>query len=192
MALLFVCCILFFEAVDSSSVIDAVYVVASYTYGPLLGLFAFGLFTRRMPRGRAVPWVCTAAPMCCYLLDACTTSAFGYRFGYELLMLNGLLTFLGLLAVSRRRGRSGRSPRGKKGRETQLAAASLPRLGYFSCFPSEKACPTFFADFQVGVVEGVERDGATFSTSTLPSASRARSSTLTLTISPRRIHVSGL
>ena len=102
MALLFVCCILFFEAVDSSSVIDAVYVVASYTYGPLLGLFAFGLFTRRMPRGRAVPWVCAAAPVCCYLLDGCTTSAFGYRFGYELLMLNGLLTFLGLLAVSRR------------------------------------------------------------------------------------------
>ena len=102
MALLFVACILFFEAMDSSSVIDAVYVVASYTYGPLLGLFSFGLFTRRMPRGRAIPWVCVAAPVCCYLLDACTTSAFGYRFGYELLMLNGFLVFAGLCAFSRR------------------------------------------------------------------------------------------
>lgn len=102
MALLFVACILFFEAMDSSSVIDAVYVVASYTYGPLLGLFAFGLFTRRMPCARAVPWVCVAAPVCCYLLDVCTTAFFGYRFGYELLMLNGLLVFAGLYAFSRR------------------------------------------------------------------------------------------
>ena len=99
-ALLFVCCILWFEAVNSTSVIDAVYVVASYTYGPLLGLFAFGLFTRRMPRGRAIPWICMAAPVCCRLLDAYTTSAFGYRFGYELLMLNGLLTFAGLWLTS--------------------------------------------------------------------------------------------
>ena len=80
--------------------VDAVYVVASYTYGPLLGLFAFGLFTRRMPRGRAIPWICMAAPVCCRLLDAYTTSAFGYRFGYELLMLNGLLTFAGLWLTS--------------------------------------------------------------------------------------------
>lgn len=100
-ALLFVAVILLFEAADSSSVIDAVYVVASYTYGPLLGLFAFGLFSRRMPRGRAIPWVCVAAPVCCRGLDACTVSAFGYHFGYELLLLNGLLTFLGLLAFSR-------------------------------------------------------------------------------------------
>lgn len=105
MALLFVGCILFFGAVNSSSVLDAVYVVASYTYGPLLGLFAFGLFTRRQPRGRAIPWICIAAPCCCYGLDAWTTSAFGYHFGYELLMLNGLLTFVGLLAVSKRADR---------------------------------------------------------------------------------------
>ena len=102
MALLFVCCILFFEAMDSSSVIDAVYVVASYTYGPLLGLFAFGLFTRRTPCGRIVPWVCVAAPVCCYLLDAYTATAFAYRFGYELLILNGLLVFAGLYAFSKR------------------------------------------------------------------------------------------
>ena len=99
-ALLFVGCILAFEAASDTSVIDAVYVVASYTYGPLLGLFAFGLFTRRKPRERAIPWICMAAPVCCGLLDTYTTVAFGYRFGYELLMLNGLLTFSGLWLTS--------------------------------------------------------------------------------------------
>ncbi|MCD8318728.1 MAG: sodium:solute symporter [Paraprevotella sp.] len=103
-ALLFVGFILCFEAVNNSSIINAIYVVASYTYGPLLGLFSFGLFTRRMPRPVAVPLVCVAAPVCCYLLDAYTTAAYGYHFGYELLMLNGFLTFVGLYAVSSREG----------------------------------------------------------------------------------------
>lgn len=100
-ALLFVGFILCFEAVNDSSVIDAIYVVASYTYGPLLGLFAFGMFTRRKLWLAAVPWICVAAPMGCYLLDAWTVSAYGYRFGYELLMLNGLFTFVGLYAFSK-------------------------------------------------------------------------------------------
>lgn len=104
MALLLAGCVLFFEAVNNSSVLDAVYVVASYTYGPLLGLFAFGLFTRRMPRSGMVPPVCILSPLCCYGLDAFTVSAYGYHFGYELLMLNGLLTFAGLYAVSRSSG----------------------------------------------------------------------------------------
>ena len=93
--------ILCLEAVNGSSVIDAIYVVASYTYGPLLGLFAFGMFTRCKPWPPAVPWICAAAPVCCYSLDAWTASAYGYRFGYELLMLNGLFTFVGLYAFSR-------------------------------------------------------------------------------------------
>ena len=100
-ALLFVGFILCFEAVNDSSLIDAIYVVASYTYGPLLGLFAFGMFTRRKLWLAAVPWICVAAPMGCYLLDAWTVSAYGYRFGYELLMLNGLFTFVGLYAFSK-------------------------------------------------------------------------------------------
>ena len=100
-ALLFVGFILCFEAVNDSSVIDAIYVVASYTYGPLLGLFAFGMFTRRKPWPAAVPWICVTAPVCCYLLDIWTASVYGYRFGYELLMLNGLFTFMGLYAFSK-------------------------------------------------------------------------------------------
>lgn len=101
LSVLFVGCILLFEAVNDSSVIDAVYVVASYTYGPLLGLFSFGLFTRRKPKGAAVPFISLAAPVCCYLLHRYTALKWGYNFGYELLMLNGLLTFIGLYAASR-------------------------------------------------------------------------------------------
>ena len=73
----------------------------SYTYGPLLGLFAFGLFTkRRVLRDRLVPVVCVASPLLCFALDQLARQWWGYRFGYELLMLNGLLTFLGLWLLS--------------------------------------------------------------------------------------------
>lgn len=99
-AVLFVGCILLFNYVNSTSVLDAVYIIASYTYGPLLGLFAFGLFTRRRPRPLWVPFICVAAPVFCYLLNRFTVAEFAYSFGYELLMLNGLLTFGGLYAAS--------------------------------------------------------------------------------------------
>ena len=90
--------ILLFRVVNNTSVIDAVYVIASYTYGPLLGLFAYGLFVpqRWQPRERAVPFICVAAPVICYLLSQAVAAAFGYHFGYELLLLNGALTMLGL------------------------------------------------------------------------------------------------
>ena len=103
----FVCFTLLFKALNSTSVIDVIYVLASYTYGPLLGLFAFGLFSTRMPRDRYVPFVALAVPVFCYLLDGWTFRCFGYRFGYELLMFNGLLTALGLYALSA--GRSARA-----------------------------------------------------------------------------------
>lgn len=103
MALLFIGFILLFRSANNSSVLDAVYVIASYTYGPLLGLFGFGMFTSRVPRGVWIPLICVASPVICFLLDRYTTSHFGYHFGYELLMLNGLLTFMGLFAVSRSR-----------------------------------------------------------------------------------------
>lgn len=96
----FVACILAFEAIGSQSVIDTIYVLASYTYGPLLGLFAFGLFTKKIPTDRFVPYVAIASPVVCYLIDWGTSTATGYKFGYEMLMLNGLLTFMGLLALS--------------------------------------------------------------------------------------------
>lgn len=98
----FVACILAIEAIGSQSVIDTIYVLASYTYGPLLGLFCFGLFTKRKPADRFVPYVAVASPIICYLIAQITSHVWGYQFGYEILMLNGLLTFLGLTLLSTR------------------------------------------------------------------------------------------
>ena len=100
MCFIFVLFILLFRAVNSTSLIDAVYILASYTYGPLLGLFAFGLFTRWQPNDRFVPYICVASPLICYALDTATQYLWAYHFGYELLMLNGLLTFVGLWLTS--------------------------------------------------------------------------------------------
>ena len=94
--------ILLFRAVNSTNIIDAIYTLCSYTYGPLLGLFAFGLFTHRQPTDHYVPFIAIASPVACYLLDILTAHFTGYTFGYELLMLNGLLTFLGLWVFSKR------------------------------------------------------------------------------------------
>ena len=101
MCLLFIACILMIRAVNSSSLIDAIYTIVSYTYGPLLGLFAFGLFTRWQVRDRLVPYVCVAAPLLCFVLDGLCQHFFAYRFGYELLLFNGMLTFVGLWALRR-------------------------------------------------------------------------------------------
>ncbi len=100
MCLLFVACIIVIRAVNSTSLIDAIYTIVGYTYGPLLGLFAFGLFTRRQPADRLVPWVCVASPLVCYALSLAVQAFCDYHFGYELLLLNGLLTFVGLWCVS--------------------------------------------------------------------------------------------
>ena len=97
---IFVICILIFEAIDSQSVIDTIYTLASYTYGPLLGLFCFGLFTKLKPRDRYVPYIAIASPVVCYMIDTLTFNTTGYKFGYEMLMFNGLLTFMGLAALS--------------------------------------------------------------------------------------------
>lgn len=102
-SVVFVAFILIFRALNNTSVIDAIYTVASYTYGPLLGLFAFGLFTKMRPRDRFVPYVAVASPLVCFAIDRIVFSLSGYRFGYEMLMLNGLLTFIGLVLLSRRR-----------------------------------------------------------------------------------------
>ena len=102
MCLFFVLFILLFRQVNSTSLIDAIYILASYTYGPLLGLFVFGLFTRKQPNDTVVPYICIVSPLLCYFLDLTAQHFWGYRFGYELLMLNGLLTFAGLWASSLR------------------------------------------------------------------------------------------
>lgn len=99
-SVVFVLFILFFRVVNSKSIIDAIYTIASYTYGPLLGLFAFGLFTRFCPRDRFVPYVAVASPVICYATDYLALSLYGYKFGYEMLMFNGLITFVGLILLS--------------------------------------------------------------------------------------------
>jgi Na+/proline symporter len=103
MAVIFTLFILLFQALNSTSVIDAIYILCSYTYGPLLGLFAYGLFTHRPTRDRWVPAVCIASPLLCYAIDTCSQQFLGYKFGYELLMLNGLLTFVALWAMGTKR-----------------------------------------------------------------------------------------
>ena len=96
MAVVFAAFILLFRLLNSPSIIDAIYVMCSYTYGPLLGLFAFGLLTRKKTNDRYVPYIAVASPLICFALDWYTSRYVGYKFGYELLMLNGLITFAGI------------------------------------------------------------------------------------------------
>ena len=101
-----------FKVIGNRSVIDAVYTIASYTYGPLLGLYAFGMATKRHPRGLAIPSVCLLSPLVCLLLNKFGPELFGgYRFGFEMLLINGAICFVGLLIASS----------GKYGREVSVA-----------------------------------------------------------------------
>lgn len=100
MCLVFALFIILFRYVSSTSLIDAIYTMVGYTYGPLLGLFAFGLFTRCRVADRWVPYICVASPLLCLAIDVLAQLLWSYHFGYELLMLNGLLTFVGLWASS--------------------------------------------------------------------------------------------
>ncbi|TGE16794.1 sodium:solute symporter [Hymenobacter elongatus] len=94
--------ILIFRLLNDQSLISAVFKAAGYTYGPLLGLFSFGIFTSRQLHDRYVPWMCAWPPVFCYVLNANSKAWLGgYEFGFEILLVNGLLTFLALLAVSR-------------------------------------------------------------------------------------------
>ena len=103
MAVLMAVCILVFNALNSTSVIDAVYRLASYTYGPLLGLFAFGIMCKGRVKDRLVPVVALLAPAVCLVLDLNSVAWFnGYHFSYEILPLNGLLTMAGLWCIRRR------------------------------------------------------------------------------------------
>ncbi len=103
-----VCClfavfILLFKALNSTSVIDAIYIVLSYTSGPLLGLFSYGILTKRTVDDKKVPYICVLSPVVCFAIDQLASHFFGYSFGYELLMLNGLLVFLGMWVTGGKR-----------------------------------------------------------------------------------------
>ena len=109
MAVVFAVFILLFGLLNSTSIIDAIYVMCSYTYGPLLGLFAYALWMQKkhadrkmdIHSDRLVPYIAVASPLLCFALDAATRYLFNYQFGYELLMVNGLLTFAGLSLANR-------------------------------------------------------------------------------------------
>jgi hypothetical protein len=90
-----------FKWINDPSMIGVILKLAGYTYGPLLGLFAFGMMTRRTLNDRLVPWVAIGGPLLCALLDFNQRTLLGgYRVGLELLILNGALVFAGLFAIS--------------------------------------------------------------------------------------------
>lgn len=101
--LCFIAIILIFKALNNRSIIDSIYLIASYTYGPLLGLFGFGLFSKRGVYDRATPFICIVSPLICYVLEYSLSTRFGYKIGYEMILVNGLLTFLGLQLFSKKR-----------------------------------------------------------------------------------------
>ncbi len=104
MSLTFVLLILVFRFFYSESIINTVYKVAGYTYGPLLGLFAFGLFTKMPVRDRYVPWVAALSPLLSFALAKLSPIVFnGYEIGFEILIINGAITFLGLLLLRKKR-----------------------------------------------------------------------------------------
>jgi len=99
-AVLFIGIIIFYNYHKDKHLIDILFQIASITYGPLLGLFAFGFITKRKVRDPFVPMICILSPTICFFLNRYSNVWFGYSFDFELLLLNGLLTFLGLWLVS--------------------------------------------------------------------------------------------
>ncbi|MEA5127242.1 MAG: sodium:solute symporter [Proteiniphilum sp.] len=95
----FVLIILLIEAIGSDSIITAIYKLASYTYGPLLGLYVFGLYSKVKPMDKWVPYVAIASPVLCFIIEIAMQQLFGYQVGYELLLMNGLFTGMGLWIV---------------------------------------------------------------------------------------------
>jgi len=94
--------ILIFNEINDESVINSIFKAAGYTYGPLLGLFSFGIFTKYKIKDKFVFFVCLISPLISYLINIYSEELlFGYRFGFEILLLNGLLTFVGLFLIKK-------------------------------------------------------------------------------------------
>jgi Na+/proline symporter len=101
-SLLFLVIIVVFREINERSVIDAVLNIAGYTYGPLLGLFSFGVLTRRVVNDKLVPLICVLSPILSYILSTNSEAWLGgYKFGIEILIANGMITFLGLWLISK-------------------------------------------------------------------------------------------
>lgn len=103
-AFIFLVCIIVFHIINNNSIIDVILDLAGYTYGPLLGLFGFGIFTRRqLPNSYIITAICLITPVLCYIISRNAADWFGgFQIGIELLLLNGLLTWLGLFLISKR------------------------------------------------------------------------------------------
>ena len=102
-SVVFVLIILIIEAIGSDSIITAIYKLASYTYGPLLGLYCFGLYSKVKPNDMYVPYVAIVAPILCFIIEMMMKQLYNYQVGYELLLINGLITGLGLWIISIRK-----------------------------------------------------------------------------------------
>ena len=96
---LFAIIVILFGYTQNRSIIDTIYTIVGYAYGPLLGLFAFGLFTRYQVRDHLVPLVTITSPLLCYIINTITMHFWEYQWGYELLLLNGALTFVSLYII---------------------------------------------------------------------------------------------
>ncbi|MDP1973323.1 sodium:solute symporter [Sediminibacterium sp.] len=102
-AAIFLVFVLIFKWVNDPSMIGLLLKIAAYTYGPLLGLFTFGIITKRVVKDTLVPYVCIAAPIICFIIDKYQKSLLGsYEVGLELLIINGTITFLGLILISKK------------------------------------------------------------------------------------------
>jgi len=100
-ACVFFVSVMIFSALNDEAVIDKLFTIAGYTYGPLLGLYSFGLFTKRLVKDKLTPFIAVLSPLICFFLSKYSVQLFnGYKFGFELLLLNGLLTFIGLYLFS--------------------------------------------------------------------------------------------
>jgi len=93
--------ILGFKIINNDSVVNAIFKAAGYTYGPLLGLFSFGMLTKRAVTDRFVPFICVISPAICFVLDTYSVAWAGYAIGFELIIYNALVTYLLLLTTSR-------------------------------------------------------------------------------------------
>ncbi len=103
-ALVFFISILVFSTLNDKAVIDELFTIAGYTYGPLLGLYTFGLFTRREVNDKMTPWIAVLSPVLCIILNSFSEELFsGYKFGFEMILVNGFLTYTGLWIFSRRK-----------------------------------------------------------------------------------------
>lgn len=100
-AFIFLLLVLVFKWINNLSMIGVMLTIAGYTYGPLLGLFSFGLLTRRQPNDKLVPLIALLSPLLCLLIDKYQQSLFGgFEIGLEMLFINGLITFIGLFIIS--------------------------------------------------------------------------------------------